>query len=50
LVEELTRYYLYRQIRDDIAKGRLLASFVTHSLLGALAAQAELGDAAKNYR
>lgn len=49
LVEEITRLYVYRQIRDDIAKGRLLASFVTHSLLGALAAQAEIGDAPKAY-
>ena len=49
LVEEITRLYVYRQIRDDIAKGRLLASFVTHSLLGSLAAQAEIGDAPKAY-
>jgi hypothetical protein len=49
LMEEITRLYVYRQIRDDIAKGRLLASFVTHSLLGALAAQAEIGNAPKVY-
>ena len=30
-------------------KGILLSSFVTHSLLGSLAAQAELGDAPKIY-
>ncbi|CBY14383.1 unnamed protein product [Oikopleura dioica] len=49
LVEEITRLYMYRQLRDDIAKGRLLASFVTHALLGSLAAQAELGDAPVQY-
>lgn len=49
LVEEITRLYVYRQVRDDIAKGRLLASFVTHALLGSLAAQAEIGDAPKEY-
>ena len=33
----------------NIKKGILLSSFVTHSLLGSLAAQAELGDAPKIY-
>jgi len=44
LIEEITRFYIYQQLREDIAKGILLSSFVTHSLLGSLAAQAELGD------
>jgi len=44
LIEEITRFYIYQQLREDIAKGILLSSFVTHSLLGSLAAQAELGN------
>jgi hypothetical protein len=49
LIEEITRFYVYQQLREDIGKGILLSSFVTHSLLGSLAAQAELGDAPKIY-
>lgn len=39
LIEEITRFYIYQQLREDIAKGILLSSFVTHSLLGSLAVQ-----------
>ncbi|XP_063075811.1 band 4.1-like protein 3 isoform X2 [Engraulis encrasicolus] len=44
LQEDLTRYYLCLQLRDDIVSGRLPCSFSTHAVLGALTAQAELGD------
>ena len=38
------RYLLCLQLRQDIVSGRLPCSFVTHSLLGSYALQAELGD------
>ncbi|XP_041716640.1 band 4.1-like protein 2 isoform X10 [Coregonus clupeaformis] len=44
LTEDITRYLLCLQLRQDIASGRLPCSFVTHSLLGSYALQAELGD------
>uniref|UniRef100_A0AAY4DYR1 FERM domain-containing protein n=1 Tax=Denticeps clupeoides TaxID=299321 RepID=A0AAY4DYR1_9TELE len=44
LTEDLTRYLLCLQLRQDIASGRLPCSFVTHTLLGSYALQAELGD------
>ncbi|XP_041951617.1 band 4.1-like protein 3 isoform X3 [Alosa sapidissima] len=44
LQEDLTRYYLCLQLRDDIVSGRLPCSFATHAVLGAFTAQAELGD------
>uniref|UniRef100_UPI00358FA527 protein 4.1-like isoform X2 n=1 Tax=Myxine glutinosa TaxID=7769 RepID=UPI00358FA527 len=44
LTEDITRYYLCLQLRDDIMKGRLPCSFVTHALLGSYTVQAELGD------
>ncbi|XP_023181447.1 band 4.1-like protein 1 isoform X5 [Xiphophorus maculatus] len=44
LTEDITRYYLCLQLRDDILSGRLPCSFVTHALLGSYAIQAELGD------
>ncbi|XP_058859639.1 band 4.1-like protein 1 isoform X8 [Acipenser ruthenus] len=44
LTEDITRYYLCLQLRDDILSGRLPCSFVTHALLGSYAVQAELGD------
>ncbi|KAL4649099.1 band 4.1-like protein 2 [Arapaima gigas] len=44
LTEDLTRYLLCLQLRQDIASGRLPCSFVTHSLLGSYTLQAELGD------
>ncbi|XP_069463502.1 band 4.1-like protein 2 isoform X10 [Ambystoma mexicanum] len=44
LTEDLTRYFLCLQLRQDVASGRLPCSFVTHSLLGSYTLQAELGD------
>ncbi|KAL4646389.1 protein 4.1-like [Arapaima gigas] len=44
LIEDITRYYLCLQLRDDILSGRLPCSFVTHALLGSYVVQAELGD------
>ncbi|KPP67487.1 hypothetical protein Z043_113914, partial [Scleropages formosus] len=44
LTEDITRYLLCLQLRQDIASGRLPCSFVTHSLLGSYTLQAELGD------
>ncbi|XP_026561276.1 band 4.1-like protein 2 isoform X2 [Pseudonaja textilis] len=44
LTEEITRYFLCLQLREDIASGRLPCSFVTHALLGSYILQAELGD------
>nr|XP_032810592.1 protein 4.1-like isoform X8 [Petromyzon marinus] len=44
LSEDITRYYLCLQLREDILRGRLPCSFVTHALLGSYAVQAELGD------
>ncbi|XP_056422523.1 band 4.1-like protein 2 isoform X11 [Hyla sarda] len=44
LTEDITRYFLCLQLRQDIASGRLPCSFVTHALLGSLTLQAEVGD------
>ncbi|XP_067881196.1 band 4.1-like protein 2 isoform X5 [Heterodontus francisci] len=44
LTEDITRYYLCLQLRQDIVCGRLPCSFVTHALLGSCTLQAELGD------
>ncbi|KAM8757122.1 band 4.1-like protein 1 isoform 7-T7 [Acanthopagrus schlegelii] len=44
LTEDITRYYLCLQLRDDMLSGRLPCSFVTHALLGSYSVQAELGD------
>ncbi|XP_048452938.1 band 4.1-like protein 2 isoform X4 [Rhincodon typus] len=44
LTEDITRYYLCLQLRQDIVSGRLPCSFVTHALLGSCTLQAELGD------
>ncbi|XP_025895058.1 band 4.1-like protein 2 isoform X4 [Nothoprocta perdicaria] len=44
LTEDITRYFLCLQLRQDIASGRLPCSFVTHALLGSYTVQAELGD------
>ncbi|KAJ6660114.1 hypothetical protein lerEdw1_018040 [Lerista edwardsae] len=44
LTEDITRYFLCLQLRQDIVSGRLPCSFVTHALLGSYALQAELGD------
>ncbi|XP_071965408.1 protein 4.1-like isoform X2 [Antedon mediterranea] len=44
LSEDITRYQLVLQIREDILKGKLPCSFVTHALLGSYIVQSELGD------
>uniref|UniRef100_A0A673J0J6 Band 4.1-like protein 1 n=1 Tax=Sinocyclocheilus rhinocerous TaxID=307959 RepID=A0A673J0J6_9TELE len=44
LIEDITRYYLCLQLREDILSGCLPCSFVTHALLGSYAVQGELGD------
>ena len=44
LHEDITRYLLCLQIRNDILSGRIPCSFVTHAILGSYLAQSELGD------
>ncbi|XP_057178327.1 band 4.1-like protein 3a isoform X2 [Triplophysa rosa] len=44
LSEDITRYYLCLQLRDDIVSGRLPCSFATHTVLGSYTVQSELGD------
>ncbi|XP_049334911.1 band 4.1-like protein 2 isoform X14 [Astyanax mexicanus] len=44
LTEDITRYLLCLQLRQDVSSGRLPCSFVTHALLGSYTLQAELGD------
>ncbi|KAM9495304.1 band 4.1-like protein 2 isoform 11-T12 [Clarias gariepinus] len=44
LSEDITRYLLCLQLRQDIVSGRLPCSFVTLALLGSYTLQAELGD------
>uniref|UniRef100_A0A672PRC6 Band 4.1-like protein 3 n=1 Tax=Sinocyclocheilus grahami TaxID=75366 RepID=A0A672PRC6_SINGR len=44
LSEDITRYYLCLQLRDDIVSGRLPCSFATHTVLGSYSVQSELGD------
>lgn len=44
LQEDITRYQLCLQIRNDILNGKLPCSFVTHALLGSYLVQSELGD------
>ncbi|XP_027011424.1 band 4.1-like protein 2 isoform X18 [Tachysurus fulvidraco] len=44
LSEDLTRYLLCLQLRQDIVSGRLPCSFVTLAVLGSYTLQAELGD------
>ncbi|XP_071807910.1 protein 4.1-like isoform X3 [Asterias amurensis] len=44
LKEDVTRYFLCLQLRDDILKGKLPCSLVTHALLGSYVVQGELGD------
>lgn len=44
LFEDITRYHLCLQVRNDILQGRLPCSFVTHALLGSYLVQSELGD------
>uniref|UniRef100_A0A8C1LF34 Erythrocyte membrane protein band 4.1-like 3a n=1 Tax=Cyprinus carpio TaxID=7962 RepID=A0A8C1LF34_CYPCA len=44
LSEDITRYFLCLQLRDDIISGRLPCSFATHTVLGSYTVQSELGD------
>ncbi|XP_069479091.1 protein 4.1 isoform X3 [Ambystoma mexicanum] len=44
LTEDITRYNLCLQLRQDIMSGRLPCSFATLALLGSYAVQSELGD------
>ncbi|XP_029686540.1 band 4.1-like protein 3b isoform X22 [Takifugu rubripes] len=44
LAEDITRYYLCLQLRDDVVSGRLPCSFATHTVLGSYTVQSELGD------
>ncbi|XP_056302773.1 band 4.1-like protein 3b isoform X5 [Danio aesculapii] len=44
LSEDITRYYLCLQLRDDVVSGRLPCSFSTHAVLGSYTLQSELGD------
>ncbi|NXC33867.1 EPB41 protein, partial [Campylorhamphus procurvoides] len=44
LTEDITRYYLCLQLRQDILLGRLPCSFATLALLGSYTVQSELGD------
>ncbi|XP_035981530.1 protein 4.1 isoform X3 [Fundulus heteroclitus] len=44
LSEDLTRYFLCLQLRQDIVSGRLPCSFATHTILGSYTVQSELGD------
>ncbi|XP_007449221.1 PREDICTED: band 4.1-like protein 3 isoform X3 [Lipotes vexillifer] len=44
LSEDITRYYLCLQLRDDIVSGRLPCSSVTLATLGSYTVQSELGD------
>nr|XP_038023361.1 protein 4.1 isoform X12 [Anas platyrhynchos] len=44
LTEDITRYYLCLQLRQDIVTGRLPCSFATLALLGSYTVQSELGD------
>ncbi|KAF8571448.1 hypothetical protein P879_00641 [Paragonimus westermani] len=45
LKQELTRYLVYLQVRRDLTQGRLLCPPPMMATIGALVAQAELGDA-----
>ncbi|KAL1115304.1 hypothetical protein AAG570_007335 [Ranatra chinensis] len=44
LQEDITRYQLCLQIRNDILNAKLPCSFVTYALLGSYLVQSELGD------
>ncbi|XP_052391379.1 band 4.1-like protein 3 isoform X6 [Carassius gibelio] len=44
LSEDITRYFLCLQLRDDIVSGRLPCSFSTLTVLGSYTVQSELGD------
>ncbi|KAM3860329.1 band 4.1-like protein 3a [Diretmus argenteus] len=44
LSEDITRYFLCLQLRQDVVSGRLPCSFATHTVLGSYTVQSELGD------
>ncbi|XP_031606330.1 band 4.1-like protein 3a isoform X3 [Oreochromis aureus] len=44
LSEDITRYFLCLQLRQDIVSGCLPCSFATHTILGSYTVQSELGD------
>ncbi|XP_072235096.1 band 4.1-like protein 3 isoform X8 [Leuresthes tenuis] len=44
LSEDITRYFLCLQLRQDIVSGRLPCSFATHTVLGSYTVQSEFGD------
>ncbi|XP_078100450.1 protein 4.1-like [Sander vitreus] len=44
LSEDITRYFLCLQLRQDVVSGRLPCSFATHTILGSYTVQSELGD------
>lgn len=44
LQEDITRYHLCLQVRNDILEERLSCTFVTHALLGSYLVQSEMGD------
>nr|XP_057915627.1 band 4.1-like protein 3 isoform X3 [Doryrhamphus excisus] len=44
LSEDITRYFLCLQLRQDIVSGQLPCSFATHTVLGSYTVQSELGD------
>lgn len=44
LVEDITRYLMVLQLREDLLKGRLQCSIPIHALLGSFVVQAEVGD------
>lgn len=44
LVEDITRYLMVLQLREDLLKGRLQCSIPIHALLGSFVVQAEMGD------
>ncbi|KAL6097438.1 epb41l3 [Pungitius sinensis] len=44
LSEDITRYFLCLQLRQDMISGRLPCSFATHTVLSSYSVQSELGD------
>ncbi|BET02353.1 4.1 protein C-terminal domain (CTD) [Nesidiocoris tenuis] len=44
LQEDITRYQLCLQVRNDILSEKLACSFATHAMLGSYLVQSELGD------
>uniref|UniRef100_A0A3B3BDE4 FERM domain-containing protein n=1 Tax=Oryzias melastigma TaxID=30732 RepID=A0A3B3BDE4_ORYME len=44
LSEDISRYFLFLQLRQDVVSGHLPCSFATLTLLGSFSVQSELGD------